>query len=89
MRHVVRKMPFVQKSYDLFEKGGCLALLHAISCLSFIPFRFRAGIKDLEVMMQNVITTAFETVTTVPQGVELLDAFQHLSAREVYLYFIV
>lgn len=35
--------------------------------------------------MQNVITTAFETVTTVSQGVELLDAFQHLSAREVTL----
>ena len=45
--------------------------------------RFRAGIKDLEVMMQNVITTAFETVKTVEQGVELLDAFQHLSSREV------
>ena len=45
--------------------------------------RFRAGIKDLEVMMQNVITTAFETAKTVEQGVELLDAFQHLSSREV------
>ncbi|XP_030837708.1 dynein heavy chain 2, axonemal [Strongylocentrotus purpuratus] len=44
--------------------------------------KFRAGIKDLEVMMQNVITTAFETAKTVEQGVELLDAFQHLSSRE-------
>jgi dynein heavy chain len=44
--------------------------------------RFRAGIKDLEVMMQNVISTAFETINTVEQGVELLDAFQHLSSRE-------
>ncbi|XP_071951094.1 dynein axonemal heavy chain 2-like isoform X2 [Antedon mediterranea] len=44
--------------------------------------RFRAGIKDLEVMVQNVITTAFETISMVAQGVELLDAFQHLSARE-------
>ena len=50
--------------------------------------RFRAGIKDLEVMMQNVITTAFETVTTVEQGVELLDAFQHLSSREVNSLFL-
>ena len=30
-----------------------------------IAFRFRGGIKDLEVMMQNVITSAFDTVTTV------------------------
>ncbi|XP_064639639.1 dynein axonemal heavy chain 2-like isoform X2 [Lineus longissimus] len=44
--------------------------------------RFRAGIKDLEVMMQNVITSAFETVTTVEQGIELLDVFMHLSSRE-------
>ena len=47
------------------------------------PFpRFRAGIKDLEVMMQNVITSAFETVTTVEQGVEVLDVFMHLASRE-------
>ena len=45
--------------------------------------RFRAGVKDLEVMMQNVITSAFETVTTVEAGVELLDIFMHLSTREV------
>ena len=49
-------------------------------------FRFRAGIKDLEVMMQNVITSAFETVTTVEQGVEVLDVFMHLSTREVTLF---
>nr|XP_015196051.1 PREDICTED: dynein heavy chain 2, axonemal isoform X1 [Lepisosteus oculatus]XP_015196052.1 PREDICTED: dynein heavy chain 2, axonemal isoform X1 [Lepisosteus oculatus]XP_015196053.1 PREDICTED: dynein heavy chain 2, axonemal isoform X1 [Lepisosteus oculatus] len=44
--------------------------------------RFRASVKDLEVMTQNLITTAFETVSTVEQGVELLDVFQHLSTRE-------
>lgn len=38
--------------------------------------------KDLEVMMVNVINTAFDTVTTVEQGVELLDVFMHLSSRE-------
>lgn len=48
-----------------------------------ICYRFRAGIKDLEVMVQNVITSAFETVTTVEQGVELLDVYMHLSSREV------
>ncbi|KAL3846382.1 hypothetical protein ACJMK2_017380 [Sinanodonta woodiana] len=44
--------------------------------------RFRAGVKDLEVMIQNVITSAFETVTTVEGGVELMDIFMHLSSRE-------
>ncbi|KAI4898373.1 hypothetical protein NFI96_012388, partial [Prochilodus magdalenae] len=44
--------------------------------------RFRAGVKDLEVMMQNLITTAFETVNSVEEGVQLLDVFQHLTARE-------
>ncbi|XP_035375794.1 dynein heavy chain 2, axonemal [Electrophorus electricus] len=44
--------------------------------------RFRAGVKDLEVMMQNLITSAFETVSSVEEGVQLLDVFQHLSARE-------
>ena len=46
--------------------------------------RFRAGMKDLEVMMQNVITSAFETVTCVEHGVEVLDVFMHLSSREVW-----
>ncbi|TGZ66460.1 hypothetical protein CRM22_005313 [Opisthorchis felineus] len=44
--------------------------------------RFRVGIKDLEVMMQNAINTAFETVTTIQQGVEILDVFAHLQTRE-------
>lgn len=47
--------------------------------------RFRAGIKDLEVMMQNVIESAFDTVRTVEQGVEVLDVFMHLYSREVML----
>ena len=50
-----------------------------------INSRFRNGIKDLEVMMQNLIVSAFETVTTVEQGVEVLDIFMHLSSREVRL----
>ncbi|XP_066578473.1 dynein axonemal heavy chain 2 [Amia ocellicauda] len=44
--------------------------------------RFRARVKDLEVMTQNLISAAFEPVGTVEQGLELLDVFQHLSARE-------
>lgn len=45
--------------------------------------RFCCGIKDLEIMMQNVINMAFETVTTIQQGVEILDIFSHLQKREV------
>ena len=46
------------------------------------------GVKDLEVMMQNVISSAFETVTTVELGVQVLDVFQHLSSREVNFYIL-
>ena len=45
--------------------------------------RFCSGIKDLEIMMQNAINMAFETVTTIQQGVEVLDIFAHLQKREV------
>ena len=43
---------------------------------------FRNGIKEMEVMMQNALSTAFETVKLVEEGVSLLDAFHHLSTRE-------
>lgn len=45
--------------------------------------RFRSSVKDLEVMMTNVITFAFDAVRTVEQGVEVLDVFTHLNSREV------
>ena len=38
--------------------------------------------KEIEVMMQNLITLAFDTVVTLEEGVELLDIFMHLSYRE-------
>ncbi|XP_078389870.1 dynein axonemal heavy chain 2 [Cetorhinus maximus] len=44
--------------------------------------RFRSAIKDLEVMTQNLISSSFETMTTVQQGLEFLDVFQRLSNRE-------
>ena len=34
-------------------------------------------------MIINVLNATFETVTYVEQGIEILDAFMHLSAREV------
>ena len=45
--------------------------------------KFRSAVKEMEVMIINVINAAFDTVTYVEQGVEILDAFMHLSAREV------
>lgn len=50
--------------------------------------RFRSSVKDLEVMMTNVITYAFDAVKTVEQGVEVLDVFTHLNSREVCLIFM-
>ncbi|KAI9141400.1 dynein heavy chain and region D6 of dynein motor-domain-containing protein [Paraphysoderma sedebokerense] len=43
---------------------------------------FKQGVKDLEVMLQNIITTAFESSTTVDGSVYLLEIFCHLAKRE-------
>lgn len=45
--------------------------------------RFFSGVKDLEIMMKNVVNMALESVTTIQQGVEVLDIFAHLQSREV------
>ena len=45
--------------------------------------RFRKGVKELEVMMQNVINGGFGTITTVQEGVELLEVFTQFISREV------
>ena len=45
--------------------------------------RFRSGMKDLEVMMQNLIMSAFDTVITVEDGVNILEVFMHAAVREV------
>jgi dynein heavy chain len=37
----------------------------------------------MEVMIVNVINSAFDTVTYVELGIEVLDAFMHLNTREV------
>ncbi|EDQ90997.1 uncharacterized protein MONBRDRAFT_20211 [Monosiga brevicollis MX1] len=44
--------------------------------------QFKASLKELEVLMQGIIGTAFETATSVEQGVELLTIFAPLRARE-------
>ncbi len=43
---------------------------------------YKNSVKDLEVMFQNVINTAFEGAPTTQAGVELLDAFTTLSYRD-------
>ncbi len=48
--------------------------------------KFKAGVKDLEVMVQNVINSGFGTITTIQEGVELLEVFAHLTTREVCMY---
>jgi dynein heavy chain len=43
---------------------------------------FKVSLKDLEVMLQNTINTAFETATTVEASVELLAIFAPFRSRE-------
>ena len=43
---------------------------------------YKNGTKDLEVMMTNVISSAFEIQSTIESGVELLEAFSFLAKRE-------
>lgn len=59
-----------------------LAVLRTFTCC-VIYLRFRTGVKDLEVMVQNVIASAFDSLSRVEEGVEILDVFHHFSAREV------
>jgi dynein heavy chain len=43
---------------------------------------FKQGVKDLEIMMQNVIASAFDSTTTLSSSVELLEIFHNLAKRE-------
>lgn len=43
---------------------------------------FKSGVKDLEVMMTNVIMLAFDCVTSLESHEELLEAFQSMAKRE-------
>ena len=47
--------------------------------------KYRSGVKDLEVMLQNVINANFANITTVQEGVEMLDVFTQFISREVYI----
>ncbi|KAI9224867.1 dynein heavy chain and region D6 of dynein motor-domain-containing protein [Blastocladiella britannica] len=43
---------------------------------------FKQAVKDLEVMLQNVITSAFDAATTVQIKVELLEIFSYIAKRD-------
>ena len=43
---------------------------------------FKQGIKDLEVMMQNLINSAFEGNIPISRSLETLEIFHHLAKRE-------
>ncbi|KAM9335593.1 LOW QUALITY PROTEIN: dynein axonemal heavy chain 2 [Symphorus nematophorus] len=44
--------------------------------------RFHALVKELEMMVQNLVNSVFKTVFTVEEGVQLLDIFRPISKRE-------
>lgn len=44
--------------------------------------KFKNGIRDLELIMVNVLSSAFETVRSIEQGVQLLEAFSYLAKRD-------
>ncbi|XP_045920170.1 dynein axonemal heavy chain 2 isoform X2 [Micropterus dolomieu] len=44
--------------------------------------RYRALVKDLKMMMQNLISSVFKTVNTVEEGLRLLDIFRPMSTQE-------
>ncbi|OQR95763.1 dynein heavy chain, partial [Thraustotheca clavata] len=43
---------------------------------------FKNGVKDLEAMTQNVVNAAFDSISTIAAGCDLLLAFQTISKRE-------
>ena len=45
--------------------------------------RFHASMKDLEMLMRNLINAVFKTVYTIEEGVRLLDIFRPMATREV------
>ncbi len=73
------------------SSSGCFAssLTHTVVVVAIHYFQdynyFKNGVKDLEMMMTNVITDAFKRVTTVKAGIELLEAFYSLAKRETIM----
>lgn len=74
-------MRFDRLLVTLWNIRGCILDVKAMEWHDEYD-KFRQGIKDLEIMMQNVIISSFECVNTIESGLELLDIFQHLVKRE-------
>ena len=43
--------------------------------------KFRLGVNETENLVENVLNDAFETVTSVKEGVEILDVFHQYTPR--------
>lgn len=63
---------------------GCRVFSY-VNILHVCARRFSALVKDLEMLMQNLMSSVFKTVNTVEEGVRLLDIFRSTSTREVPL----
>ncbi|KAG1928324.1 dynein heavy chain 2, axonemal, partial [Pimephales promelas] len=82
---VTQRLLYIEATFD-----NCLQVLRSVKDILDVGntswhkdfSSFCAKVKDLEVMIQNLITSTFETVNCVEEGVQLLDMFQHLSGRE-------
>jgi dynein heavy chain len=48
--------------------------------------QFKTAVKDLEVMLQNVINSTFDSVLSVVEGVHELESFHSLAKREAVLH---
>ncbi|KAJ9437970.1 Dynein-1-beta heavy chain [Diplonema papillatum] len=44
--------------------------------------RFKKGVRDLETMLTNIISSSFDLIPTIESGVELLEAFSFLAERD-------
>ena len=64
-------------AYDILDVKATATLWH-----NDYNSTFKSGMKDLEVMFQNVITNAFEGAATTHAQVELLEAFSSLARRD-------
>ena len=85
--------PEIQKSI-LTNEDRFTKLLRRLQCVNYDILdvrsthwhedysQFKSGVKDLEVMMQNVINGAFEQAPTFRSCVELLQSFHSLAKRD-------
>ena len=71
-------------SYDAGLKAVRHTILDVQSTIWHDEYlKFRTGTKELEVMVQNLINGIFSTITTVQEGVEILEIFSDMGSREV------